>query len=50
MLQVRAEFFNVLNHPNFNNPGASFGIASFGNIIGTSTENRDIQFGLKLAF
>jgi hypothetical protein len=49
-LQFRAEFFNIFNHPNFNNPSAVFGAGSFGYITSTSTENRDIQFGLKLAF
>jgi hypothetical protein len=49
-LQFRAELFNALNHPSFNNPSATFNTASFGNITGTSTENRDIQFGLKLSF
>lgn len=49
-VQFRAEFFNFLNHPNFSNPGATFGTASFGNITSTSTENRDIQFGLRLSF
>ena len=49
-LQFRAEFFNLLNHPNFSNPSSTFGTGSFGNITSTSTENRDIQFGLKLNF
>lgn len=49
-LQFRAEFFNLLNHPNFSNPSSTFGTAAFGNITSTSTENRDIQFGLRLAF
>ncbi len=49
-LQFRAEFFNFFNHPNFSNPSATFGTGSFGNITTTSTENRDIQFGLKLSF
>jgi hypothetical protein len=49
-IQFRAEFFNFLNHPNFSNPAATFNTASFGNITSTSTENRDIQFGLRLAF
>jgi len=49
-LQFRAEFFNFPNHPSFGNPGASFGTGTFGSIGGTTTENRDIQFGLKLVF
>ena len=54
-LQFRAEFFNVLNHPNFNSPNTtvfSSGAvsASAGLITATSTTSRQIQFGLKLIF
>src|SRR5438034_11069535 len=49
-LQFRAEFFNFLNHPNFSNPASTFGTETFGDITSTSTENRDIQFGLRLVF
>jgi phenylacetate-coenzyme A ligase PaaK-like adenylate-forming protein len=47
--QLRAEFFNAFNHPNFNVPGITLG-AGFGQIVSTSTEARIIQFALKLKF
>ena len=54
-LQFRAEFFNVLNHPNFGTPNAtvfSSGAinASAGLITTLATTPRQIQFGLKLIF
>jgi carboxypeptidase family protein len=49
-LAFRMEFYNALNHPQFANPGTTFGTASFGVITQTSVAPRLIQFGLKYAF
>ncbi|MEO7145519.1 MAG: TonB-dependent receptor [Bryobacteraceae bacterium] len=48
-LQFRAEFFNLFNNVNFNNPGTSVGTGSFGKITGVGSP-RILQFGLKLMF
>ena len=48
-LQFRAEFFNLLNHPNFNLPDNFLGSPTFG-VISSAREPRHIQFGLKLLF
>jgi hypothetical protein len=65
MLQFRSEFFNVLNHPNFNAPGfggngvvavggaGNFTSSNFGEIGSTRDapyDPRQIQFALKLYF
>ena len=59
-LQFRAEFFNILNHPNFALPNASAFVQAangggapnptFGKITATTTSSRQIQFALKLLF
>jgi hypothetical protein len=57
-VEFRAEFFNVINHANFNapilnsvlfNPDGSVS-PSAGQISSTSTSAREVQFGLKFAF
>jgi hypothetical protein len=48
-LQLRAEFFNLFNHPNLNLPDNFLGSPTFG-AIGSAREPRHIQFGVKLLF
>lgn len=48
-LQYRAEFFNVLNHANFNNPETAVSADSFGRIT-SARDPRIIQMALKLYF
>jgi hypothetical protein len=50
-LEIRAEFFNVLNHPNFGTPASNISNPSqVGRISSTSNTPRDIQFGARLSF
>jgi hypothetical protein len=51
-LQFRGEFFNVANHPNYGQPGTTFGTATFGTItsLAGNATMRQIQLGLKLLF
>ena len=48
-VQFRAEFFNVFNTPNFNQPNAVFGTAGFGRVL-SARAGREVQFGLKFLF
>ena len=54
-IQFRAEFFNILNHTNFASPGNTDIFDSAGQPTGvaglltsTSTDSREIQFGVKI--
>jgi len=49
-LQFRAEFFNLWNHAQFNQPGNGFGSATFGEITSSAVPGRILQFGLKYSF
>jgi hypothetical protein len=47
--QLRGEFFNGFNHPNFGTPGTVFGTSTFG-VISSASDPRIIQLGLKVLF
>ncbi len=49
-LQVRAEFYNALNHPQFAAPDANFTSPTFGVISSTAVSARVGQLAVKLAF
>ncbi len=48
-VEVRAEFFNIFNHANFNLPGHSLGAPGFG-VINGAKAGRAGQFALRLEF
>jgi hypothetical protein len=49
-LEFRAEFFNLFNNVNFDNPINTASSANFGQIAATSTGPRVIQFAFKYTF
>jgi hypothetical protein len=49
-VQFRADFFNLLNHPQFGEPIADPGNPNFGRIVRTSVNNRTVQLGLHVYF
>lgn len=46
-LQFRSEFFNLLNHTNFNDPNSTLTAGTYGRIT-SALDPRILQFGLKL--
>jgi outer membrane receptor protein involved in Fe transport len=49
-VMFRAEFFNSFNTPQFDVPSSALGTGSFGNLVSTKIDNREIQFALKYIF
>jgi hypothetical protein len=55
-LEFRAEFYNVVNHPNFAEPNTTFGTTAFGKVLSTFGSTlgigtaRQIQLAMKLYF
>ena len=52
-VEFRSEFFNSFNHVNFGNPSANAApasVATFGKLLTTIGDPRDIQFALKVYF
>lgn len=47
--EFRGEFFNLLNHANFNAPGATRGTPAFG-VINSARDPRRIQLALRVTF
>jgi hypothetical protein len=49
-LEIRAEFFNALNHPNLGTPNVTANSATFGQITSTATAPRQIQLAARYSF
>jgi hypothetical protein len=49
-LDLRGEFINFFNTPQFDKPGVQLAVATFGNITNTVNKGRQVQFTLKLSF
>ncbi|HYL37008.1 MAG TPA: carboxypeptidase-like regulatory domain-containing protein [Bryobacteraceae bacterium] len=49
-LQLRSDFFNAFNHPQFSNPATAVNSTAFGQITSTTVAPRIIQFALRYMF
>jgi hypothetical protein len=46
---LRSEFYNILNHANFNVPGSTFGAADFG-LVTSARAGRTVQLAGRVSF
>jgi hypothetical protein len=49
-LEFNADFFNLLNHPNRDNPVSDISTPDFGKVLSFSSSPRIVQFALKFIF
>jgi outer membrane receptor protein involved in Fe transport len=49
-VELRGEFFNLLNHPSFGYPGDVIGTTQFGKISSTRNSGRQVQLAVKIHF
>jgi hypothetical protein len=49
-LELRVEFFNILNHPNFGLPAADITVPATVGRISSASDPRNVQFGARLTF
>src|SRR6266568_2936670 len=50
LIEFRADFFNVLNHPNRDNPVSDISTPDFGKVLSFSSSPRIVQFALRVSF
>ena len=48
--EIRADVFNILNHPNFGNPNTSIVSPTFGQVTGVVSGSRLMRFGARVTF
>jgi hypothetical protein len=48
--ELRVDVFNLFNRAHFDNPGTTFGTASFGRISATRLTSREVQLGFRFLF
>lgn len=49
MFSLRGQFYNSLNHPNFNTPNATFGTSAFGTLT-SAQDPRQLEIAARLVF